>query len=246
MATQRGPERLGWFSLALVIVLLLGQFVPYASIAAIAPGPQPMAPSDLPLANQWAQFQPLSNGAIGLANFDPTVNGFQFSNQELVAAINRKGHASAWETVLTEQLQRLFGTQVCVGETGGTCVLTAAAQNWLKTQLERMDLGVAEGMAAAVLALWQPQPQRRPWWQQLINLLLGQTVFSLGRNLFDLQTFIANLFLMQSVPEVFQPTQAIRDRRTPTEILLAISDSFLKGGSHLFTMGIYRRLEGQL
>ena len=53
-------------------------------------------------------------------------------------------------------------------------------------------------------------------------MLLGRTVFGLARTLFDLQTFIANLFLMQGVNEVFQQTQAVRDTFTPTQILRSI------------------------
>ncbi|NER84578.1 MAG: hypothetical protein F6K42_34665 [Leptolyngbya sp. SIO1D8] len=102
-------------------------------------------------------------------------------------------------------------------------------------------------MAAAVLALWQPeQPPRIPWWQRLINFLVGQVVFGLARTLFDLQTFIANLFLTQGVTEVFQQTQTIRDTLTPTQILLSILDIFLSGSSDPFTMGIYQTIEGVL
>ncbi|NJL49997.1 MAG: hypothetical protein HC929_24630, partial [Leptolyngbyaceae cyanobacterium SM2_5_2] len=173
-------------------------------------------------------------------------NTFQFSNQELIEAIDLQRNAADWEEVMTEQLQQLFGTQVCLGQAVRGCVLTSAAQNWLKTQLERMNQGISDGMAAAVLSLWQPPPPRIPWWQRLVNFLLGRTVFGLVRTLFDLQTYIANLFLMQSVPEVFQQTQAIRDSRTPTQVLLSILNIFLTGSGDPFTMGIYRILEGVL
>jgi hypothetical protein len=165
----------------------------------------------------------------------------------LIEAIDLDKNSTAWEEVLTEQLQRLFGTQVCIGEESDACVLTAAAQDWLKTQLQRMDLGIAEGMATAALALWQPDGSPQiPWWQRLINFLLGRTVFGLVRSLFELQTFIANFFLMQGVNEVFQPTQVIRDSLTPTEILLKILEVFLTNSLDPFTMGIYRMIEDGL
>ncbi|MBE9158303.1 hypothetical protein IQ265_15920 [Nodosilinea sp. LEGE 06152] len=206
-------------------------------------GTAPETPSASP---DWlAQLEQLPDRAVALPNFDPAVNGFQFTNQELIEAIDRSRNAQAWEEVLTEQLQQLFGTQVCVGESA-TCVLTAAAQNWLTTQLDRMDQGLSEGMAAAVLDLWQPPQPRLPWWQRLINGLLGRTVFGLARTLFDLQTFIANLFLMQGVGEVFQPTQAVRETFTPTQILLSIARVFLTGSGDPFTMGVYRLLDGAL
>ena len=193
-----------------------------------------------------AQLAELPGGTVSLPDFDPAVNGFQFSNQELVQSIDLSRNAQAWEEVLTEQLQQLFGTQVCIGGESATCVLTAAAQSWLQTQLGRMDQGLSEGMAAAVLDLWQPAQPRIPWWQQLVNFVLGRTVFGLARTLFELQTFIANLFLMQGVTEVVQQTEAVRNTFTPTQILLSIVRGFVTGSGDPFTMGVYRLLEGGL
>ncbi|MGG6241417.1 hypothetical protein ACQ4N7_22560 [Nodosilinea sp. AN01ver1] len=237
----------------LLTAFLSVQLSPYLVMAAadrpvvVTPGAAlGTAPEASSVSPNWlAQLEQLPDGAVALPNFDPAVNGFQFTNQELIEAIDRSRNAQAWEEVLTEQLQQLFGTQVCVGESA-TCVLTAAAQNWLTTQLDRMDQGLSEGMAAAVLDLWQPTQPRLPWWQRLINGLLGRTVFGLARTLFDLQTFIANLFLMQGVSEVFQPTQAVRETFTPTQILLAIARVFLTGSGDPFTMGVYRLLNGAL
>jgi hypothetical protein len=216
---------------------------PAVATPVAAPKVTPVASSASP--NWLAQLEQLPDGAVALPNFDPAVNGFQFTNQELIQAIDRSRNAQAWEEVLTEQLQQLFGTQVCVGESA-TCVLTAAAQNWLTTQLDRMDQGLSEGMAAAVLDLWQPAQPRIPWWQRLVNGLLGRTVFGLARTLFDLQTFVANLFLMQGVNEVFQPTQTVRETFTPTQILLQVARVFLTGSGDPFTMGVYRLLNGAL
>lgn len=236
----------------LVVVVLSGfitiQLSPYLALAALTPGvPSPTAQVfELSDADLLAQLGQLPNGTVSLPNFDPAVNGFQFSNQELVQAIDLDRNAQNWEVVLTEQMEQLFGTQVCVGEGSGLCVLTAAAQSWLKTQLSRLDQGISEGMAAAVLELWQPTPTPIPWWQRLINALLGHTVFGLVRTLFDLQTFIANLFLMQGVTEVFQPTETIRNTLTPTQILLTILRVFLTGSGNPFTMGVYRLVEGVL
>ncbi|HSM81329.1 MAG TPA: hypothetical protein VLS96_06565 [Nodosilinea sp.] len=228
-----------WLALALLTALVVVQLSP---LGAAATGPQRSAmPPTAPL---LSQLEALPGGAIALPNFDPAVNGFQFSNQELIDAIDLERNAAAWEEVLSEQLMQLFGSQVCVGGESATCVLTSAAQRWLRTQLSRMDQGLSEGMAAAALDLWQPTPPRLPWWQRLVNVLLGRTVFGLARTLFDLQTFIANLFLMQGVTEVSQPTQAVRDTFTPTQILLAIARVFLTGSGDPFTLGVYRLLEG--
>ncbi|PSR13032.1 hypothetical protein C8255_25805 [filamentous cyanobacterium CCP3] len=247
----------GWRGWRWPVVMLLTAFMtvqlsPYLALAAdrpavAAPEDDLGTASERPSASpDWlAQLEQLPDGAVALPNFDPAVNGFQFTNQELIQAIDRSRNAQAWEEVLSEQLQQLFGTQVCVGESA-TCVLTAAAQNWLTTQLDRMDQGLSEGMAAAVLDLWQPAQPRIPWWQRLVNTLLGRTVFGLARTLFDLQTFIANLFLMQGVSEVFRPTQTVRETFTPTQILLQVARVFLTGSGDPFTMGVYRLLDGAL
>jgi hypothetical protein len=233
-----------WWLLAMATALVVVQIAPYAALA------QTTAPGGATDTTWLAQADGLPSGTVGLPNFDPAVNGFQFSNRELTQAIDLNRNAQAWETVLTEQLQQLFGTQVCVGGASATCVLTTAAQSWLRTQLSRMDQGIAEGMAAAVLELWQPVPPRLPWWQQLVNFLLGRTVFGLARTLFELQTFIANLFLMQGVSEVFQPTQTVRQTYTPTQILRAIARGIVSsaggGLGNPFTLGLYRLVEGVL
>ncbi len=243
-------RRWRWLVIAVLSAFITVQVSPYMALAATSPSLS--TPSlrgsvtQLSDAQLLAQLEQLPHGTVALPNFDPAVNGFQFSNQELVEAIDLDRNAQNWEVVLTDQLQQLFGTQVCVGESSSGCVLTAAAQSWLKTQLSRMDQGIAEGMAAAVLDLWQPTPPRIPWWQQLINFLIGRTVFGLARTLFELQTFIANLFLMQGVSEVFQPTQTIRTTLTPTQILLTLVRAFLTGAGDPFTMGLYRLVEGVL
>ncbi len=241
-------RRWRWLAVMLLTTYITVQLLPYAALAAVSPWAIRQTPAALTSAHadMLAQLEQLPSGSVALPNFDPAVNGFQFSNQELTQAIDITRNPQAWEEVLTEQLQQLFGTQVCIGGESATCVLTAAAQSWLQTQLGRMNQGLSEGMAAAVLDLWQPIQPRLPWWQRLVNALLGRTVFGLVRTLFDLQTFIANLFLMQGVTEVAQQTQVVRDTFTPTQILRSLLDVFLSGSLDPFTMGVYRRLEGAL
>ncbi len=243
---QRRPWR--WMAMVILTAFLTVQSSPYLALAASPPSKRPSQSESLglPDGQLLAQIDQLPNGTLSLPNFDPAVNGFQFSNRELVEAIDLNRNAQNWEVVLTEQLKQLFGTQVCVGGQASGCVLTAAAQGWLQTQLSRIDQGISEGMAAAVLDLWQPNPTPIPWWQRLINALLGRTVFGLVRTLFDLQTFIANLFLLQGVPEIFQPTQAIRNTLTPTQILLTLARVLLSGSADPYTIGIYRRVAGAL
>lgn len=251
------PKPIRRIAIALLTAFIVVQLSPYAAFATYPPAgmTSPKAswdstPSRPSLAYQQellAQLQALPNGSVSLSNFDPREDTFQFSNQELVGAINLQRDAAAWEEVLTAQLEQLFGSQVCIGAEVKACVLTSAAQDWLKTQLERLNLGIGEGMATAVLSLWQQNPpQQIPWWQQLLNFLLGKVVFGLARSLLEVQTYIANLFLMQGVGEVFRATQDIRETFSPTDILLAVLDIFVTGSLNPFTMGIYRVVEGLL
>jgi hypothetical protein len=253
--------KIRWVAIALLTAFLVVQLSPYAALAHDPPRvsatdgfPSPLstvptAGANTPAHRQalLAQLQSQPQGTLALPNFTLSENTFQFSNSELVDAIDLQRDAAAWEEVLTDQLEQIFGTQVCIGSEVRDCVLTSAAKDWLKTQLERIDLGIGEGMAAAALSLWQQNPpQPISWWEQLINFLFGRVVFGLARSLFDLQTFIANLFLMQDVTEVFQATQTVRETYTPTDILFAILDIFVAGSLNPFTMGIYQVAKGAL
>lgn len=232
--------RRSWWCWAglVMIAALLAVLLPLAGRAVtLASPPFPLAQADQLLVEP-----------VALPDFDPSVNGFQFSNAEMSQAINLQSRQEDWRLVLTDQLQQLFGTQVCTGGAGGVgCVLTAAAQDWLNNQLNLMQQGVGEGMAAATLQLWQPQPRPViPWWQALLNFILRRTVFQLARNLFDLQTFIANLFLLQHVDQVARPTQQIRDSLTPTQILQEIIRALVSQPTDPYTMGLYRRRDNRL
>ena len=257
MGQLNGFRKGRWLALAMLTAFVVVQFSPYAVLAHDAPaiaGRAAMINSSLPEViaptsqdSRLIQLHTLPNGIVSLPNFELSEDTFQFSNSELVSAINLQRDAAAWEDVLTEQLEQLFGTQVCIGAEVNACVLTSAAKDWLQTQLERMDLGIAEGMATAVLSLWQQDPPEQiPWWQQLINFLLGRVVFGLARSLFELQTFIANLFLTQTIADVFQATQDVRENATPTDILLTVVDVFLTGSLNPFTMGVYQVVKGVL
>ena len=251
-------SRIRWGVLTVLTAFLVVQLSPYAALAhdppaaiarpftlAAATTRAAIAPTDH--RDRLAQLQNLPGGSISLPGFELSEDTFSFSNSELVGAIDLQRDAAAWEEVLTEQLEQVFGTQVCIGSEISACVLTSAAKDWLESQLARIDLGIGEGMAAAALSLWQQNPPEQiPWWQQLVNYLLGRVVFELARSLFELQTYIANLFLMQGVTEVFQATQDIRESASPTDILLTVLDIFLTGSLNPFTMGIYRVVEGIL
>ncbi|HEY9738426.1 MAG TPA: hypothetical protein V6D06_19165, partial [Trichocoleus sp.] len=184
---------------------------------------------------------------ITLPNYDPARDAFQFTNAELSTALTFATQPDQWQRELTGRLMELFGTQVCVGQDARNCILTAAAQTWLDNQLQLMRLGVGEGMAPASLSLWQPagRPQR-PWWQRLLSFIFRQVVYQLTRNIFDLQAFVANLFLLQGVDEVALPTQRIRETLTPIQILNEIISAMRSTPEDPYTMGVYRLGQGGL
>ena len=157
-------RRWRWLAIVLLTAFVTAQLSTYLA-PSLALASEPGRSASARSSPDWlAQLEALPNGRVALPNFDPAVNGFQFSNQELIQAIDLNPNAQDWEEVLAEQLQHLFGTRVCVGGDAANCVLTAAAQSWLTTQLGRMNQGLSEGMAAAALDLWQPAQPRLPWW----------------------------------------------------------------------------------
>ncbi|NJL50123.1 MAG: hypothetical protein HC929_25460, partial [Leptolyngbyaceae cyanobacterium SM2_5_2] len=145
MVNLRFP-RFRWLIMATLTAFMTVQISPYMALAArpsagLAVRPQPpalaawLSPAEHPLqplaqpsstgemivppsryGELVAQLQARPNRTVALPNFDPAVNGFQFSNQELIQAIDVGRNAAAWEEVLTDQLQQLFGTQVCIGQ----------------------------------------------------------------------------------------------------------------------------------
>ncbi|MBD0337584.1 MAG: hypothetical protein ICV62_19010, partial [Cyanobacteria bacterium Co-bin13] len=194
-----------------------------------------------------AQLESLPATPLALPNYDPTRDTFQFSNAELSNALTVATQPEQWQQELTGRLMELFGTQVCVGQDGTNCILTAAAQTWLNNQLQLMRLGVGEGMAPASLSLWQPaQRPQRPWWQRLLGFIFRRAVYQLTRNIFDVQAFVANLFLLQGVDEVALPTRQIRETLTPIQILTEIVRAIRSTPEDPYTMGVYRQQAGAL
>ena len=83
---------------------------------------------------------------VASLEFDPEVNGFGFENYG-------NDHRNWQDDLGAEDMIRLFGTKaVCkVGNTPQNCVMKAAAREWMNKQLEGMDGGHCEGLAATSL-----------------------------------------------------------------------------------------------
>lgn len=198
-----------------------------------------------------AQLDLEPGDSLTLPSYRPEQNGFQFSNRELTQAITGNRDRPEWLSTFTLSLPELFGTQVCVGEDvgqdGKKCILTAAAQNWLASQIELMEQGVCDAIAATSLFLWQPNVQPRlPWWQTLLGALIPLNQPQITASNDVLQTWVANQALLQTLDEVYRPTQRVRETFSPTEILAEIAQAFRDTPENPYTLGVYRQAGSQL
>ena len=194
----------------------------------------PLSPSatDIPqgydaASSTLAQIDLRPTESLVLPEYVPQEDNFRFSNEDLTEAIQANRNQPDWTNSFTLTLSQLFGSQVCVGQDTQRCILTAAAQNWLSSQMDLMAQGLCDGIAAASLFLQEPESEPvLPWWQSLISEL---TPFSHEQVTVKdpvLQTFIANQALLQGLDEVYLPTQQIRESLTPSAILAQLIDTF--------------------
>ncbi len=99
-------------------------------------------------------LQAVYKNAIGTP-FDVTIDSLGFENFVHNSPVAGRNFS---DDLLPEDLFMYFGPDVCkTGNTAETCVLKAAAQDWLDAQIADMDLGVCEGMAAVSLHLFNQE-----------------------------------------------------------------------------------------
>ncbi|HEX8847371.1 MAG TPA: hypothetical protein VF791_22195 [Pyrinomonadaceae bacterium] len=195
-------------------------------------------------------FAPLSNlvsaqeeeeerevNIIAKYNFDPKVNGFSFSNY------GNKKHV--WQDDLTEEdFIHLFGAQAaCVtGKTEKDCVLKKTAETWMRQELEGMDKGHCEGMAATSLRFMQgkdfKQRDKPPTFQEGAD-----TTYKLRFPSPSVENYIAYYFITQSFREVSQPSRATAEKG-PAAIVKMLVDS-MKAGNDPYSLGIYKYKNGE-
>lgn len=188
---------------------------------------------------------------LSLRGFEPRRNGFRFSNQELTEAIQNNRDREAWIRSFTRSLPEMFGAQVCVGEDlgqgGNRCILTAAAQSWLASELDLMEQGMCDAIAATSLFLWQSDEQPTlPWWRTLFEQLIPFTSAQVSVRSDVLQAWVANQALLQGLDEVYLPTQRIRETTGPADILAEAINAFRGTADNPYTLGVYRRQGNQL
>ncbi|MEL7314155.1 MAG: hypothetical protein AAFN08_04285, partial [Cyanobacteria bacterium J06559_3] len=194
-----------------------------------------------------AQIDLSADESLVLPNYAPAEDSFRFSNEYLTRAIQAKRAQPDWSNSFTLTLSQLFGPQVCVGQDTEQCILTAAAQSWLSSQMDLMAQGMCDGMAAASLFLREPESEPiLPWWQRLLGELTPFSRDQATANDSVLQTFIANQALLQGLDEVYLPTQQIRESLTPREILAQLVNALRADPQNPYTIGIYRQQADQL
>lgn len=158
-------------------------------------------------------------GKPGGAPFAPSTQGFKFQNY---------GNEGGVENLTPVEVQRMFGSEVCAEQEGGTCVLTPAAEQWMDEINKGMDGGHCEGFAALSLLFEL---------KKLSPADFGApTAFQLALpNNLKLQHEIAYWFATQYIAPM--STSEIKTL-TPTEVADKLVEAFTTG-SESYTLGIY-------
>lgn len=82
------------------------------------------------------------------SGFEPEVNGFSFENY---------GNETGATNLTAAELQRMFGDGVCASLSGGDCILTPPAQQWMEQINGYLDGGHCEGMAVLSSLMYYDQ-----------------------------------------------------------------------------------------
>lgn len=168
-----------------------------------------------------SQESPVATIEVADTGFRPEENGFGFENY---------GNDIGPQNLTVEEMQRMFGDQVCTEFGAETCVLTPSARRWMEENNDAMDGGHCEGMATLSLLFYNNQASPADFGSNNVNAL------TLDDNEL-LQREIAYWWATQS-------TYTVRENLitgTPTEILQVLEDAYLNGNStETYTIGIYQ------
>jgi len=127
------------------------------------------------------------------SGFRPNPNGFSFANYG-------KGHSNLDEA----EMQRLFGSSVCVTGKGARCVLTAAARAWMENENESMQGGHCYGFSTLANIIDKGQ---LPQFGYASIDAFGGGPFAFDLDIEDnrrLQGAIARAFSTQTLPRVVE------------------------------------------
>jgi hypothetical protein len=156
------------------------------------------------------------------SGFRPTANGFSFENY---------GNESVGTNLTEAEIQRMFGDQVCASFSGGDCILTPPAKQWMNQINEYMDGGHCEGMATLSLLMYSG----------LVNpqTFGGTTAYDLTLDGNDaLQREIAYWWTTQSV----SPAANFRINESPNAVVDQLMATYGDpNDTETWTIGIYKR-----
>ncbi|RLT23136.1 MAG: hypothetical protein DWI30_04325 [Chloroflexi bacterium] len=148
-------------------------------------------------------------------------DGFSFENY---------GNDTGVSNLKANDMQRLFGDDVCTRIKDGKCTLTSPARQWMKEINEAMDGGHCEGMAVASLHMFHKIEDPNTFGAATTNELPfdGNT---------SLQQEIAYWWATQST----EPTMSNMITGKPSDILKLLSASLGQGqnANVFYTIGIY-------
>jgi hypothetical protein len=148
-------------------------------------------------------------------------DGFSFENY---------GNDTGISNLKANDMQRLFGDDVCTRIKDGKCTLTSPARQWMKEINEAMDGGHCEGMAVASLHMFHKIEDPNTFGAATTNELQfdGNT---------SLQQEIAYWWATQST----EPTMSNMITGKPSDILKLLSASLGQGqnANVFYTIGIY-------
>lgn len=154
-------------------------------------------------------------------------NGFSFDNYD-----GSNGYANLDET----EMQRLFGTSVCLTGRGSRCVLTPPARAWMENENEAMDGGHCYGFSALANMIHRNQLTRFGY-ASLDSLGGGPHAFNLqieGNK--PLQGAIARAFATQTLPAVAE--NGVYGR--PTRILNTLLEKLNPSERESYQIGIFK------
>ncbi len=193
-------------------------------------------PSSLVTITQEQKDKETKGEIIAQLKFDPKINGFGFENFG--------NDEREWKNDLDAgDLIKMFGAEnVCrKGDNASNCVLNAAGREWLDKQLQGMNGGHCEGMAAASLRFYQGKDFKGK--AAPADFQAGaRAVLNLKQNGL-VENYIAYYFVTQNFDEVSDPTRKTAEKG-PAAILDMLTTS-MKQGKETYTLGIYKYEKGE-
>ncbi|MBN1234684.1 MAG: hypothetical protein JW999_01390 [Methanotrichaceae archaeon] len=157
---------------------------------------------------------------INDSGFRPDIDGFGFQNY---------GEHPETVDLTPEEMQRMFGDQVCASMVGGKCILTYPAERWMNQAISAMKFGHCEGIA--VLSSLMYYNQTHP------NLFGGNSTVDLSLENVLLQREVGYWWITQ----VTSPGGSKKVLESPQAVLDTLAQAFFeeKGANEWWVMGIY-------